>query len=163
MGRKVNEMLLNHKQPAVLGRGMPPISGGVRTVRVSGDHLQQKRCPICDAEHYRKLTKIFAVPRQVGQSADGLAFVDVMSCRGCGWVMANENTPAFVLDHGRLRSCSACGCECHEENFTVSSISRLITGGARDQIVLRQVYFCARCGRVFDAEPAEVGERVDHQ
>jgi hypothetical protein len=149
MGRMVNEILLNRGRPGSLANNRAAVSGGVRTVLVSSDHLQQKRCPICDGEHYRKMTRIFSVPQSVGQGADGLAFIDVMACRGCGWVMANDNTPAFVLDHGRLRSCGACGCECHEENFTVASLSRLFTGGVKDQVVLRQVYFCARCGNLF--------------
>lgn len=161
MGRRFNEQFVNHGRPeAIRSRaGFPGVSGGLRTVTVSAENIKEQHCPLCDGVHFRQLVRIFAMPKVLaadgGPAAAGgnvLAFVAVMSCRGCGWIMPNENTPSAVIDHGRLRSCGECGCECHEQCFSIGRSSRLVLGSASDRIVLSEVYFCARCGKLFQAE-----------
>jgi hypothetical protein len=144
------------------------VSGGIRTVVLDQDNIKEQHCPLCDGVYFRQLVRIFAMPQILSGSGtspaggQALAFVAVMSCRGCGWIMPNENTPPAVLEHGRLRSCGECGCECHEQCFGIGKISRLIIGTDRDRIIMREAYFCARCGKMFEVErrgAATVGEK----
>ncbi len=148
MGRRFNEQHLWH------GRKYPPedpVYGGVRTVAVSSENIVNRRCPLCAGEYFRKMTG----------AGEQLAFVDLMSCRGCGWLMPNEKIPAFVKENARLRPCAECGCACFEENYAVYSVSRIIIGAREDKILMRQALFCGRCGARFETEPAMNGKLED--
>jgi hypothetical protein len=134
------------------------VSGGVQTVEVAPAHIVGKCCPLCNGEHFRRLVRIVAMPKCLSSDSYGLAFVDLMSCRSCSWVMDNPRTPAAIRDHGVLRPCPECGCEVHEECYSIASVSRLVVGAPEDKILMRKASFCARCGKRFEVEPVATGK-----
>lgn len=158
MGRRFQAKYLDHGQ-----KDIPPVSGGIKTILVAPEYLKPQLCQECGGEDYLKLVQVYALPQTMTQDggvvkAGNLSFVDVMMCRQCGWVRANDNIPQFIKDHGSLRFCGGCGGNLYEESYSIAEVSRIIAGGGKDKIVLRKVLYCKRCGKKLEAYQPEAAD-----
>jgi hypothetical protein len=148
MGRRFQEQFINKHKP----------QGGMRTVQIRPEHMTEVVCA-CGKKHFDRALNIYRTPAMLSSGRmkeEGLSMVEVMRCRGCGKALVNDKMPAFLKEHGRAVVCKGCGGMFWEQAFTVQRVSKLMTGAAEDQVMLRPAYFCRSCGVQFGEDKEEM-------